>query len=171
MRSVKLYGKATLDKGTNRYNLTYDGIPVFKESVTEILGKGRDSFRFEMDMCEEQFNKSLSDLRYWKGPLLEIAFQCYRNLGFNLGSKEDAEYCLKSVFYYEEVEIYPLGIIQRQPKSLKYISEEDLIHLIDKSREFINTELGGQLLSKYDWAAGVDEDSGLNVDKETGEIR
>jgi len=155
MRTVHRYGKARLQKDGN-YEFEFNDQKMFREVFRETIGRGKELVDIELVISREEKSKSLSDLRYWKGPLLQSAFDCYRELGFNLGSKEDAEYLLKSVFYYEEVEIYPLGNIHRKPLSLKHISEEDLVNLTEKVREFINTELNGKLMSKQDWAHMLD---------------
>jgi len=151
MKSVHRYCKAKRNPDGS-YLFQFKDLPVFRESFNEIIAKGREEVSVEVEIREEQQSKGRGDLRYWKGPLLEAAFTCYRELGHNLGSKADAEFLLKSVFYYDEVELVPIGTVTRRPKSLKNISEEDLVNLIEKVREFINTELEGNLMSKYEWA-------------------
>jgi len=162
MKAVHRYGKAIKQKDGS-YKFQFKDVAIFRESFREIVARGRDSLDIEVEIKEQQYSKTLQQLRYWKGPLLEVAYMGYRNLGYKLSGKEDAEFLLKMLFYYEEVEIFPLGRVQRKPKSLKDITKEDLIDLIDTTREFINDELGSHLMSPDEWLES-------KVDKETGEI-
>jgi len=162
MKSVNRYGKA-FKKMDGTYWFQFKDVALFRESFREIIGRGRESLDIEVTVKEEQFNKTTDQLRYWKGPLLQVAYMGYRNLGHKLASKEDAEWLLKMVFYYEEVEIHPIGTVHRKPKSLKGISKEDMIDLIDKARDFINEELGVHLMTPDEWLES-------RVDQGTGEI-
>jgi len=162
MKSVNRYGIAIKQKDGN-YTFTFKDIDLFRESFRETIGRGREEVKIEIDITEQQYSKTNEQLRYWKGPLLEVAFMGYRGLGYKLSGKEDTEYLLKSAFWFKYVGKEEDSDMHRIPKSLKYISKEDFIALIDKARDFINDNLNVYLMTPEEYLEA-------DIDKETGEI-
>ncbi len=162
MNHLTRYGKAKKQKD-GKYVFEFNDKKFFQEAFSETLGRGREEVSIELEITEEQFSKTNEQLKYWKGPLLEVAYIGYRGLGYKLSGKDDAEYILKSAFWFKHVSSEEKDSIIRIPKSLKNISKQEFTQLIDNARDFINEELGVYLMSPEEWQEQL-------IDKETGEI-
>jgi len=170
MNHLTRYGKAKKQKD-GKYVFEFNDKKFFQEAFSETLGRGRDEVNIELEISEEQYGKTNEQLKYWKGPLLEVAYMGYRGIGYKLADKTEAEYVLKMAFWYKAISLkvveFNSNFYQpddmRIPKSLKNISKQEFTTLIDNAREFINEHLGVYLMSPEEWQEQL-------IDKETGEI-
>lgn len=154
MKKVHQYGTAVLQPD-GIYKLRMKDVAPFQKRFAEHIGRGRKEVEIEYTINEIEIPKTNRQLRFWKGVLCQIAIQGFRNVGYQVENRDDAEYLLKlSLGFSEEIQL-TTGEFVPKVKSIRDCSKEELSDLIDEGRQFIIEELGEYVMTPEEYAEQV----------------